>query len=230
MNANTAKNEFEKLCHKAVECHKCFEKDFVEPSLNHTTIKIAQPRWIGQAYWDTSPRVLVIMINPGAGNSKDIKRKQIDDETLALLQGFASQEKSLYEFFDHQKEDAKRWRDGKLVKFYTDDLGLEFEKIAFANIAWCSTNGNNYPSKMLEQCFSEHTQKLLNILSPNIVLLSGGATHRFENRIELPSAKIIKILHFAHRKGPSAWKQQAMFIRQEIESWNSPIKRENTNR
>ena len=89
---------------------------------------------------------------------------------------------------------------------YIDESDLEKDKIAFANIAWCAawceTGGNQYPSEMLNTCYDKHTKKLLKIIKPDIIILSGSATHRFCSEIHkvIPASNVITTFHYANRE------------------------------
>jgi len=85
-------------------------------------------------------------------------------------------------------------------------LGLDPEAIGLANIAWCASRNDRYPKRMLEDCFEKFTHRLLILLDPDIVILSGAPTDKFSGRIKrlLPQSKILSTLHFAHRKGKTA--------------------------
>lgn len=206
---------FQRVCTTAMKCRWCFK----QLPLEAPTIDIAQPRWIGRTYWSARPRVLVLMLNPGSGDSRSDKA---DDEAVHLLRCFAKTktDSGLRKIFEHFKQDSENWGRGHFRRFYSEYLGLGFEDIAFANVAWCSTRGNHYPVEMLERCFSQHTQEILRVLMPQVVLLSGSATYRFADRIKklLPGTAIIKMLHFAHREGRDAEERQAKKIRRQVES------------
>lgn len=210
MSVNT-NGEFEQLCRKAVKCRWCFK----ELSLEAPAIDIAQPRWIGPTYWNSKPRVLVLMLNPGSGESRTDGADQV---TRRLIRRFSLGHEPLRTVLDHLMRDAKGWGRGRFEQFYSEDLGLAIDSIAFANVAWCSTRRNTYPPLMLEQCFSRHTKDLLRILDPQVVLLSGSGTHRFDSRIGklLPQAKVISMLHFAHREGGAVWVREKLRIRRQI--------------
>jgi hypothetical protein len=70
---------------------------------------------------------------------------------------------------------------------------------------------------MLTTCFERHTEKLLTTLDPDVVLLSGSATHRFAGRIRrlLPDCRVVPMLHYAHRKGHSAEVRELQRVRSE---------------
>lgn len=56
---------------------------------------------------------------------------------------------------------------------------------------------------MLRRCFNAHTASIACALQPDIILLSGSATHSFAADFSrrLPLAPIEPMLHYAHRKG-----------------------------
>jgi hypothetical protein len=201
---------FEDLCREAVRCRHCFGKD---SNLTAATIDIAQPRWIGPDYWCSPRRILILMLNPGSGEAR---RDSADQEARRLIAAFRYGAGSLQEILKHQREDMPRWgRGGRFLPFYTVRLGLSCNELAFANVAWCATLGNKYPRKMLNACYSRHTRRLLSILKPHVVLLSGGPVHKFKAEIEnlLPSVHIYPMLNHAHRKKRNYESQEGMAVR-----------------
>ncbi|VGO18069.1 hypothetical protein SCARR_00120 [Pontiella sulfatireligans] len=177
-----------------MKCRHCFNQIGVEAPL----IDIAQPRWIGSEYWKASPKVLILMLNPGSGESR---KDDADTRFRNLLHAYAAGDGGLEEIFAHQGEDIPNWGRGRLSKFYLGGFGLELEKIAFGNIAWCATRRNKYPARMLCHCFEQHTSALVRLLMPDVVILSGKQTHRFATAIRemVPNAKVIETIHYAHR-------------------------------
>ncbi|MEI7815514.1 MAG: hypothetical protein WCJ13_12105 [Coriobacteriia bacterium] len=204
-------SEFEALCSRAVGCRRCFDARSVAPSL----IDIAQPRWVGPRYESAKRRVVVVMLNPGSGESR---RDGADERSRQLIRAFADGSGSLDAVFEHQAADMPNWSRGRLLRFYIDGLGLPLDEIAFANVAWCATRGNRYPGPMLTRCFERHTRELLTILDPDVVLLSGSATHRFAERTRglLPDSRVVPMLHYAHREGRSAEARELQRVRSEI--------------
>ena len=95
---------------------------------------------------------------------------------------------------------------------------LKVENVAFANIAWCATRENKYPPSMLSRCFSVHTLPLATVLAPEVILLSGAPTHTFASAIQsqLPNARIIPMLHYAHRKGHATERDELRRVRRII--------------
>ena len=213
---------FEALSAKAVKCRVCFERFDVKPAL----IDVAQPRWVGSKYWSTRPRIVIVMLNPGSGEARD---GSADTRSLNSLKAFAQSRGSLSAVLQHQAADMPNW--GRLLRteegkpnghqfttFYLKGLNLKLEEIAFANVAWCATSGNKYPSGMLSTCFERHTQPLLKLLAPDAVLLSGSATHRFAASIrpDVPDAKVIPMMHYAHREGANVEATELARVRAQL--------------
>ena len=189
---------FEDLARKAVRCRVCFEQGLVTPP----TLDLAQPRWVGSAYWAAKPRIAVLMLNPGSGASLEDPDKP-DNSGRDLLQTFADGRAGVRDYFKYHGDDMRNWGKGRFCSFFFHELGLDLQSTAFANVAWCASKGDEYPRKMLDTCYERHTSKLFRILTPKVIILSGSKVHRFSLRLqeEVPDADIIKTLHYAHRKG-----------------------------
>ncbi len=204
--------DIDRLFREAVQCSACFEG---HGEIQRSGIDIAQPRWIGPGYGSAVPRVLILAINPGAGE-KRTDHAAADGPFTRLLKGYRNHQTSIDAVFDHQRRDMQNW--GRLIPFYIGRFGLKLDNIAMANIAWCGTKGDSYPSWMLSNCFQKHTSHLLRILKPNLVLLAGGAAHRYFADVQqlLPTAKVEPVLHFAHRKGPAGEEDDVRRVRAAI--------------
>ena len=207
MNSET-QGQFENLAREAVGCRECFMRREVAAPY----IDVAQPRWVGRKYWENSFRVTILMLNPGQS-----RRDSGATEFLRLIHGFRDHSVELRSILDGQRESMRSWGNprGRFTAFYIDGLGLNFDDIAFANVAWCATANNSYPGTMLNRCFELHTGPLLRILNPDIVLASGSKAHMFGKRIRsmLPKAKIINAMHYAHRAGRAAEEAELMRVR-----------------
>ena len=204
MNSVPSCKDSRSVTSAAVACRACFTDIAIKPAL----INIAQPRWVGPSYWASTPRIAIVMLNPGsgAGRSDSKGEDSPDKRSLSLIQSFASGAGSLSAVFKHQAHDMPNWGGGRFVSFYLTGLNLELKSVAFANVAWCATSNNSYPSAMLKRCFDLHTRNLLRALAPNIILLSGSGTHRFARRIQsfVAGAEVIRMFHYAHREGVDA--------------------------
>jgi hypothetical protein len=192
---NEAIDRLDQLCRRAVTCRLCFEEGLARSA----QVDLAQPRWVGPKYFEASPRVLLLLVNPGSGQGY---AKVSNNEYLKHLRSYKANRISLGELFERQRADIPNWKE-KFVRFYIKGLGLALDGIAFANIAWCATADNSYPSKMLAKCFYRHTSDLIDILKPHILVASGGDTQEFLRRhATVPEGMEVHLLpHYANRKG-----------------------------
>ena len=185
---------------EAVRCDTCFEG---QSGIQRSGIDIAQPRWIGRGYVTAVPKVLILAINPGSGG-KRADYANADGPFTRLLKGYRDNRTDIDAVFDHQRRDMPNW--GRFIPFHIGRFGLRLDNIAMANIAWCGTEKDRYPSWMLSNCFEKYTGRLLLLLEPNLVLLAGVAAHKYGSAVQrlLPAAKVEQVLHFSHRKGRAA--------------------------
>jgi len=195
-----AKPEFESRARAATGCRECFTRREVQAPY----INVAQPRWVGPKYWTAPFRVAILMLNPGQS-----RRDSGAKEFLRLIHEFRDGTTQLGKILEGQRESMESWGNppGRFTGFYIDGLGLDFDDIAFANIAWCATASNRYPGTMLDRCFELHTGPLLKILHPTVVLASGSKVQGFGKKIAaiLPEATVIKIaLRPSRRARPRA--------------------------
>ena len=183
--------ELEQLAKEAVICSACFG----DGALHRTYVDLPQPRYIGPGYWSAPKRIAFIMLNPGAG-----KADWRNTEWKQHIERFKNSEESLQEVFSGQRKHMPHWSGGKLISFI-ELHGLNVDDLAIVNIAWCATQENKYPKWMLKQCFNLHTAAWLENLKPNTLILSGTASHYFEEAIQslLPQSKIFTSYHYAHR-------------------------------
>ncbi len=183
----------------AMPCNTCFSAG---RGLRHSVVDVPQPRWIGKKYPIARPRILIVALNPGAGASQHSTSNKL---LRTLLHRFRDNSASFDEVLAFQRDDMFKWgkSPGVFTRFYTQATGKPLDELAFLNLAFCATEGNDYPAWMLSLCFASHTAKLMEALAPEVVLLSGSATHRFAKRIKvlLPAAKLIRVFHYAHREG-----------------------------
>ena len=199
--------ELEGLCRSATSCDACFRQGTLPPAL----INVPQPRWVGAGYWSSDAKTLIVLLNPGSGNGY---AKSQNARYLELLRSFRDGSIGLQTLFDAQRIDIPSWGRGRFIAFL-EGLRLDLDQIALANIAWCATDNNTYPKEMLSRCFSSFTSDLIEVLDPDLVLLSGGGTHRFRAQLEAvaPRARVLSTLHYAHRKGRTAEEQELATIR-----------------
>jgi hypothetical protein len=117
-----------------------------------------------------------------------------------------------------QRDTMMQWGNppGRFARFYFDSLGLSVDQVAFANVAWCGTKGNQYPGSMVDRCFRRHTLPLLRALAPNVVIASGSKTHQYVGTLtaELPGVTVVPTLHYAHRGGGAVETAEVARLRQ----------------
>jgi hypothetical protein len=204
-----AQQELNSLFRTAVGCSVCFQ----DGTLQRSFIDIAHPRLIGADYWTATPRILVLMINPGQGSDDESHREQ-----AKRIRAFGAGQAVLTEIFRTQRNDLGNWGKGRFLAFYCGSLGLHVDELAFANVAWCGTKGNQYPRRMLDECFRRHTAALVRLLAPNFILASGASVHPFKGLLEAvaPAARVICAPHYAHRNGGEYEEHEARRIRAEL--------------
>jgi hypothetical protein len=204
----------ESIFREAMKCRKCFDQGFAKP----TAVDVAQPRWIAPGYLNAAVKVLIISLNPGAGNTP--KKQQANGPFRQILLDYKDGRKSLQDLFDFQRQYILSWGtpSGRFVKFYMDGMGLDLDEIALANIAWCAAAKNKWSSQMFSQCFHVHTAKLIIAIRPDIVILSGFGTHRYASEINklVPDCRVINTIHYAHRKGKKVEDKELMQIKKTI--------------
>jgi uracil-DNA glycosylase len=181
------------LFKSAVACNDCFS----DIRLKRSQIDLAQPRWIGARYWSSRPRVVIVLENPGAGNHRD---GRADKEFKQRIVAYRDGKTDIQPVFDHQRRDMEHW--GDLHSFYMQGFGLEFNEIAFVNVAWCGEDSNKPSRAMLNHCFDRFSGTLLRLLNPHVFILGGRSAQRFESRLRsmFPRAEITSVLHYAHRR------------------------------
>ena len=208
---------------RAMACRACFDDGLAEAAL----IDIAVPRWIGPTYFTARPRVLIVALNPGAGNSPE--KRKTNAAFLPLLQKYRDGRETREVFFAAQKVSMRQWGTppGRFSKFYFDrvqGMGVDLDSAALANVAWCAAKSNKWSTPMLDRCFKQHTSRLISILSPDVAILSGSGTHRYESSIKrlLPKCKVVCTLHYAHREGQDAERTDLERVRGELASLGNP--------
>lgn len=203
---------FENLARLAVSCRACFDlKEVQAPDMD-----VAQPRWIGRGYWAAPDRVAILMCNPGQSPA-DTNGRRRAAAFLEQMESFRNGATSLRTLLDDQRGDMPLWGKpaGRFTRFYEMGLGLDLDKVAFANVAWCPTASNTYPRSMLDRCFSRHTGPLLRLLQPSILIASGSQARAFISDVRdlLPKTQIIEMLHYAHREGGVAERRELRRVR-----------------
>jgi hypothetical protein len=194
-------NAIADLYHRALPCRMCFAE---QRGLKAPIIDLAQPRWVGSRYFRAKRRITFVMLNPGAG---DPKKDDWNQEARKMLLKFRDGDATFSEVLAFQQQHMKFWGRpaGRFLDFYTKNLGLELDEVAFLNIGLCATDGNQYPDWMLKRCFADHSGKILQQLVPSHVVLCGGSARRFTSAIKklCRDTQVVPMLHHAHREGRS---------------------------
>jgi hypothetical protein len=204
--AGSVTQEVDQIFRHAVACRVCFRAPlYLQPAL----IDVAQPRWIGEHYWD-GLRTVILLVTPGAGRGTN---DQANQDFRRLILAYRSRSGTIAEVFEHQRRQIPRW--GQFQAFYLHGFGLALPDIALANVAWCAERDDKYPSGMLRECFRQHTDPLLRVLKPHLILLGGTDLSTFIDRIEAacPKALIEPVLHYSHRKGHETTRKEIERVR-----------------
>lgn len=132
----------EPLYQAAMNCAACFAPG---TGLHLPTIDVPQPRWVGSSYHTSSPRVLVVMLNPGQGDGPQLEQNL---QLKALLHRYKGGQATFSTVLAFQHEHMRAWGRprGRFLPFYTTALGLSLDALAFINIALCATKENQYPA------------------------------------------------------------------------------------
>lgn len=209
--------DFEELCRAATKCRHCFKDKAIgaiPPMFSPgNSFDVAQPRYVGEEYWTTPTRVVLLLMNPGAGGSKG--RVEIDATVASQLRDFRDKVADLQSIFDFQFEDMGKWSGGCFDRHYFDDRGLLRARTAILNVAWCPTLGTledvkkgskpKPPASMLDACWERFTVPALALLKPHLVVAAGHVAQGFARRYQQsePSVEVLECLHhsFAATRG-----------------------------
>jgi hypothetical protein len=207
----------EPIFREAMRCNACFVHE--GSRLQRSLVDIAQPRPIGENYWMSDFRIVLMLLNPGAGNVAQARPNQTFKQ---LLRAYADGSGSLEPVFQHQWNEMPDWGipRGLFGRLYLDGYGLKLSEIAIANVAWCAELSNCY-SSMLERCFKKHTLPLLSILEPDAILLAGDETQIFASPIQeaCRRVEVVRAMHYrAFNFLPPAAKQDHLkAVREELD-------------
>jgi hypothetical protein len=195
-------------------CKKCFNNPHIINSGN--TFEIAdvsgpQPRWIGRDYFNSNQKVCIMLINPGSGD----KTPENEWAPLKKLSEAGSQEKKeehWSELMQTNENGMPKW--GAWEDLYFGSLGLREKRhsTAFMNMMLCASKGNNYNTNSLDLCFSEHSSKLLKLLSPDILIFSGHQT--IKNALKKPK----KLIDLRNERGTKTREINSFLIKNTIKN------------
>jgi len=195
------------LYRAAGKCDVCFRGKMPFGRMPESGCRLPQPRYIGSQYWGSKERVVVCMVNPGAGHT-------IEEEFEKVLREFySSKEDNFYKVNDYIYKAMQKWGGGRYVRAINHWLELKIQDIAIMNIALCpmvDAKGNNfYPEDALFQCFTAWTCGILRELEPKTVILCGSSLQQFKGSIEERiKCRVIRAPHYAARIPLSEMQQQ----------------------
>ncbi len=182
--------------HDAIACSYCFMRERAK-DWGHVPERPADRRddvpflpWVGPRYSTATPRVMVMMLNPGhaAAQHKLIRRD--------LGHQLRSGEITYEEYNTALTPLVPKWGFGGVVR-WLEALKLEPETISFLNMALCAVANDDYFSKLFETCFERHTRNLVVTLEPHVVLLCGKKElNPYASSIESLGAKVILTWHY----------------------------------
>lgn len=189
---------------RASKCNQCFDE--LDTDLSRGLIPYAQPRWIGNQYFNAHTRVCILAINPGkvGTNNNRINASNKFTKAIKSLQKNTGAWDSVMDFISR---DMPFWGRGRYYDFYFKRMGLDPDKTALMNMMLCSSESNSYSSLSLSNCFKKYTLSILQELNPDLLIVSGSKTSsvfsKFSEDIgsQLPNMEIIKCFHYAARGG-----------------------------
>ena len=201
--------EMKKKYEQAISCDSCF----TGTKLSRGKVSRAQPRWIGENYFQAEKKICVLMINPGdVGPKAKYSQIKSSKEFESLIEGFKDDLVSWEDLMIFILMDMHNWgQGGKYMKLYFDHLKLPLKEIAFLNIMLCSAKKldprgqykNFYNQQTMRNCFNLHTHSMLEQLNPDVCILSGTAVWEFARRNDLrslfPNCEFKELGHYAAR-------------------------------
>lgn len=219
----------------AGSCNFCFESI---SGLKRSPYGIPKPRWIGERYWQTRPRVVIVLIQPGAAKNWDDERRIKERQLFEEFYRTGNYDVIRNYFIDRYNAERNGDEEDKPFTWYETVFDLVFEEMAQINMAWCSTS-SNIPSdkegkgikkQMLMNCFNRYSKDLLSDLEPDAIILGGkGDLSDFVNPLrEAFGANRVQLVdHYARRdygKNPDKYRSTAEC--RQIRQWLIELKRQ----
>ena len=169
-------------------CSKCFNNQKITKSgkkLVLADVRGPQPRWIGNNYFNSTQKICVMLINPGSGD-KTPENEWASLEKMHSAETDKDKEIHWKELMETNKNGMPKW--GAWDDLYLKSLGLSTKKdsVAFMNMMLCASKGNTYTTNSMDLCFSEKSNKLLSLLSPDVLIFSGAQT--IKNALKRPES------------------------------------------
>ena len=187
---------------RASKCNQCFDE--LDTDLSRGLIPYAQPRWIGNQYFNAHTKVCILAINPGNVGTNN-NRITASNKFTKAIKSLQINTKAWDTVMDFISRDMPFWGRGRYYDYYFKRMGLDPDKTALMNMMLCSSESNSYSSLSLSNCFKKYTLSILRELNPDVLILSGtkiiSVFDKFSSEInlQLPRMKIIKCFHYAAR-------------------------------
>lgn len=172
-NANLAQlTAISELARGAVACSHCFlparltEWNSVPARPADRPDDVAAAPWVGPKYLSSSPRIAVVMLNPGQAAARHkLVRRDLGQRLREGNMTFAAYTQGLAPL-------VSDWGFGAVSRWITA-VGLSPDNIAFLNMALCAVANDAYFPKFFEACFARHTRNIIATLEPEAVVLCG---------------------------------------------------------
>lgn len=195
-------------------CSKCFNNQKITKSgkaLSLADVRGPQPRWIGNNYFNSPQKICLMLINPGSGD-KTPENEWASLEKMHSAETDKEKEICWDELMETNKNGMSKW--GAWDDLYLQSLGLSKKKdsVAFMNMMLCASKGNAYTTNSLDMCFSEQSNKLLRLLSPDVLILSGAQT--IKNALKKPES----LSELRKKRGINSRELSPLLIKQSIKN------------
>ena len=195
-------------------CTNCFNNQKIKKSgktLALADVRGPQPRWIGNNYFNSSQKICVMLINPGSGD-KTPENEWAPLEKMHLARTDKDKETHWKELMETNKNGMPKW--GAWDDLYFKSLGLSDKKdsVAFMNMMLCASKANTYTTNSLDLCFSERSNKLLSLLSPEILIFSGAQT--IKNALKKPES----LSELRKKRGTKSRELSSLLIKESIKN------------
>lgn len=209
-------NKVQEIYKSAIKCNDCFgDKKY---RIQRGLVSKAQPRWIGENYFSSNKRVVMVAINPGnVGNKSSHGKMKAAKDFQDKIIKFSKDNSKWHELMSFINEDMANWGNGRYKNFYFDLMKLKVDEVALMNMMLCSATPvggtkNAYSKQTLENCYNRFTRSIILELNPNFIILSGSlvnnAMKKFKDDLlkDLPNTKIINTFHY-RPQNPKDWKR-----------------------
>ena len=201
-------------------CRKCFNNPQIIKSgemFRVSDVKGPQPRWVGENYFNSKQRICFVLINPGSGD-KTPDNDWSSLSNLSLAKNVTTRTSAWQDLMETNDKGMEGWDSWK--NLYIDTFGFEnnLDEICFTNWMLCAAKyvnpegklQNAYNKKSIETCFSNVSSKVLSILSPDVIIFSGGVS------IDAAVKKPIPLTERRNKSGDKSREISSFEIKKEV--------------